>query len=92
VVSPARRRVCVEHLVRELGVSEGKACAMLGQDRSTTQKAPRGEEDEARLTADIIQLAKRYGRYGYRRITALLRSTDWAANRNGWSGSGAGRG
>jgi len=46
-MSPARRRVCVEHLVRELGVSEGKACAMLGQDRSTQGKAPREAEDEA---------------------------------------------
>ncbi len=32
------------------------------------------------LTADIIELAKTYGRYGYRRITALLRSAGWAVN------------
>jgi transposase InsO family protein len=38
-------------------------------------------EDEAALTADIIELAKRYGRYGYRRITALLRDAGWAVNR-----------
>jgi putative transposase len=29
------------------------------------------------LTADIIELASRYGRYGYRRITALLRRSGW---------------
>jgi transposase InsO family protein len=81
VVSPARRRACVEHVVRELGVSERKACAVLGQHRSTQRKAPRGSDDEAALTADIVELAKRYGRYGYRRITALLRDAGWAVNR-----------
>ena len=54
---------------------------MLGQHRSTQRKAPRAAEDEAALTADIVDLARRYGRYGYRRITALLRDTGWAVNR-----------
>jgi len=81
VVSPARRRACVEHVVHELGVSERKACAVLGQHRSTQRKSPRGSDDEAALTADIVELAKRYGRYGYRRITALLRNAGWAVNR-----------
>ncbi len=80
-MSPARRRACVEHVVRDLGVSERKACAVLGQHRSTQRKAPRGSDDEAALTADIVELAKRYGRYGYRRITALLRDAGWAVNR-----------
>jgi hypothetical protein len=74
MVSPVRRRACVEHVVREIGISERRACAVLGQHRSTQRKAPRGADDEARLTADMIDLAKRYGRYGYRRITALLRA------------------
>ena len=45
-----------------------------------SRKAPRGRDDEARLTADIIELARRYGRYGYRRITALLRAAGWLVN------------
>ena len=36
--------------------------------------------DDAALTADIVALATQYGRYGYRRITALLRATGWAVN------------
>ena len=62
-------------------MSERKACAVVGQHRSTQRKAPRGADDETALTADIIELAKRYGRYGYRRITALLRGAGWAVNR-----------
>ena len=37
-------------------------------------------DDEAALTADIIRLASEYGRYGYRRITALLRREGWTVN------------
>ena len=64
----------------ELGVSERRACQVLGQHRSTQRKPPRTPDDEAQLTADIIELAKQYGRYGYRRITALLRTAGWAVN------------
>jgi len=40
----------------------------------------RGRDDEAALTADIIELAKTYGRYCYRLVTALLRHAGWAVN------------
>jgi putative transposase len=64
----------------ELRISERRACAVLGQHRSAQRKAARGRYDEAALTADIIELAKTYGRYGYRRVTALLRHAGWAVN------------
>lgn len=41
---------------------------------------PSGRADEDALTADIIALASQFGRYGYRRITALLREAGWAVN------------
>jgi putative transposase len=65
---------------RTLSVSERRACAALGQHRSTQRKAPRGRDDEERLTADIIELARQYGRYGYRKVTALLRDAGWLVN------------
>jgi len=37
-------------------------------------------DEEARLVARIIQLATQYGRYGYRRITAMLRQEEWQVN------------
>ena len=50
---------------------------MLGQHRSTQRHPPRDHADERRLTADIIALVKDYGRYGYRRIHALLGHAGW---------------
>ena len=79
-MSPARRRGCIEHVRRKFQVSERFACRVLGQHRSTQRKVPRGRDDENALTADIIALAQEYGRYGYRRITALLREAGWAVN------------
>ncbi len=54
---------------------------MLGQHRSTQRQIPRGRDDEEQLIADIVELVRRYGRYGYRKIAALLRSTaGWVVN------------
>ena len=53
---------------------------MLGQHRSTQRRIPCGRDDEDRLVADMIELARQYGRYGYRRIAALLRDAGWQVN------------
>jgi putative transposase len=79
-VSPARRRRCVEPVKERLGVSERLACRVLGQHGSTQQKGPRTADEEAMLTAGIVELARRSGRHGYRRITALLREAGWTTN------------
>ena len=71
----------MEHVIAKYGISERLACRVLGQHRSTQRKIPKQPEDEAALTADIIALATRYGRYGYRRITALLRDAGWRVNK-----------
>ena len=64
----------------KFSVSERFACKVLGQHRSTQRKKPQSRPDEEALTTDIIRLASRYGRYGYRRITAMLRSEGWTVN------------
>ena len=63
-----------------LAVSERRACLVLGQPRSTQRRELQGRDDEEALTADVITLARQYGRYGYRRITALLRDAGWTVN------------
>jgi putative transposase len=67
-------------VTRELGVPERHACRVIGQARSTQRFVPRRTDAEERLRDEIVELAKRYGRYGYRRITALLRREGWRVN------------
>jgi len=52
----------------------------LGQHRSTQRRLPKGRADEERLVADMIELTRQYGRYGYRRVAALLRDAGWQVN------------
>ena len=61
-------------------MSERFACRVLGRRRSTQRKAPQTADDEAALTAAIIDWARQRGRYGYRRVTALLRAEGWRVN------------
>lgn len=63
-----------------LALSERRVCRTLGQHRSTQRKVPRGLPDEERLTQDIIELTKAFGRYGYRMITGMLNNSGWHVN------------
>ena len=58
-------------------VSERRICRVLGQHRSTQRRHPRGCVDEDQLVADMIELARQYGSYGYRRVAVLLRDAGW---------------
>ncbi len=53
---------------------------MLEQARNTQRRNHGVSSEESRLVADITALATRYGRYGYRRITALLNERGWQVN------------
>ena len=53
---------------------------VIGQPRSSQRRQRVKPDDEERLTAAIIELTTLYGRYGYRRITALLRASGWLVN------------
>jgi len=63
---------------QKLAVSERRACKVLDQARATQRRNLSPPSDEKQLINDITALATRYGRYGYRRITALLN------NEHGW--------
>ncbi|MGN6094714.1 MAG: IS3 family transposase [Bosea sp. (in: a-proteobacteria)] len=81
LVSPARRRACIDHVRLALKVPERRVCRVLGQHRSTQRRIPHGRDDEEQLIADIVELVRRYGRHAYRKIAALLRSTaGWVVN------------
>jgi transposase InsO family protein len=61
-------------------LSERRACKIFGQSRATQRRVPLKRDDEDLLTERITALACSFGRYGYRRITALLRMEGFRVN------------
>jgi putative transposase len=77
MLSPAKRREEVERVRDVLGpdrVSRRRACRVPGQCRATRRRPSHVPDDEPRLVERMVALACEYGRYGYRRVTALLRA------------------
>ena len=72
----------MEHAREKYEVSERHACRLLGQWRRTQRYAAIQRIDEDALTEAIIALASEYGRYGYRRITALLQRDGWQVGKD----------
>jgi len=70
----------VDAVCRELPVGERRACRVLGQPRATQRYEVRVADDEAALVERVVELASEYGRYGYRRVTALLQHEGWRVN------------
>ncbi len=70
----------MDHVREVLRFSERRVCRAMGQPRSTQKYAPITSEFTERLTTRIIELASKYGRYGYPRITGLLKNEGWAIN------------
>src|ERR1700679_4131587 len=88
LLSPERRRCAVEHAREKHELSERHACRLVNQWRGTQRYLPIQRVDEDALTRAIITLASEYGRYGYRRITALLRTAGWQVGKIECSASG----
>ena len=81
MVSPARRRDAIRHLVRRFKVSERRACRVVGQHRSTQRYAALIPDVERRLVVEMNKLADTHPRWGYRRVYTLLRGAGWQINR-----------
>lgn len=69
------------HVQQGMEVSQRRACRSLSQSRATQRYRPRLPDKDRPLVKQIRQLAHKYRRYGYRRITALLRADGWPVNR-----------
>ena len=54
---------------------------MLGQARATQRRKLRAKGDEEALVGEVTDLASRFGRYGYRTVTGLLRLSGWHVNK-----------
>jgi putative transposase len=55
---------------------------LLQQGRGTRRCAPLRRVAEDALTTALIALAGQYGRYGYRRVTALLNQAGWPVGKD----------
>src|SRR5665648_423009 len=80
ITSPARRRQVVGEITLALEISERRTCRAIQQPRSSQRYQPLVRNDEELLTQRITTLAAKYGRYGYRRITAMLQFEGWQVN------------
>ena len=63
-------------------MTERRACQLANQPRGTQRYRAIRREDEDALTQAMVQLAGQYGRYGYRRITALLKRAGWSVGKD----------
>ena len=79
-MSPPRRRAAVRELQGRFGVSERRACRVLGQPRGTQRYRASPRSDEAALCRRLRELVRRRPRFGYRRLTAVLRREGWRVN------------
>ncbi len=70
----------MEHICGKVDVSQRRACRTLDIWRSSHRYPLKIPDDEEALTNSIINLATQYGRYGYRRITAMLKVEGWKVN------------
>lgn len=72
-------RQAVIHTRQKLATSERRTCKVVDLARSSMQYRAVEQNDDA-LRLAMIRLAKNYGRYGYRKVTELLRIEGWRVN------------
>lgn len=81
MVSPAKRRAATGHLVSTFGVSQRRACRVLGTSRSSLRRGePAARSADEVLRARLRDLARKRPRFGYRRLCALLRAEGHQVN------------
>jgi len=78
VISPEQRRRAARGVVAGQLCSGRAACRFLKVSRSTYWYRPKEPtSQEQRLLKRMRELSEKHGRYGYRRIAALLRQEGW---------------
>jgi putative transposase len=70
----------VTHVQGQTGCSERRACAVLGQHRSTQRYERRVAADESALVGRIEEIVRSHPRYGYRMVRGRLRLDGWLVN------------
>ena len=81
MVGPGVKREAVAHLSAALGLSERRACRVIGADRKSMRYSRR-RPDDAHLRARLRSLAHERRRFGYRRLFILLRREGEMSGKN----------
>ena len=72
MVSPSQRRRAAQMLTERLGISQRRACQIVGQHRSTQRHRPANPDPDRDLRAALRRFARYHPRWGYRRAHAVL--------------------
>jgi putative transposase len=72
MVSPSQRRRAAHMLQGRLGLSQRRACQIVGQHRSTQRHRPEKPDPDADLRRQLRDFARHHPRWGYRRAHAVL--------------------
>jgi putative transposase len=82
MVTPERRRIAVAVLVEGFGVSERRACRVVGQHRSTQRRPRRARPElEEKLRSRLREIARDHPRWGWKTAFVIVRREGWAVNR-----------
>ena len=80
LISAERKRKAVQNAIIKHDISERKACKIFDQHRTTQRYERKPNEFSEAVRRRVIELAGEYGRYGYRRITALMHKEGYKIN------------
>lgn len=72
-MKPAQRRAAAAYVQEQFGLSQRRACRLVGGARSTIRHQRRGRGDDVALRRRLRELAAQRPRFGYRRLHILLR-------------------
>lgn len=68
--------------MKKHGISERRACKVIGQPRTTQRYEPQTNAEKEKLRSRVIDLASEFGRYGYRQVTNLLNNEGWKVGKD----------
>lgn len=81
LISADRKRQVISKAIEKYRISERKACKLFDQHRTTQRYEKKPNDLDDIIRARVIALASEYGRYGYRRITALINREGFRVNK-----------
>ncbi|MES2310413.1 MAG: IS3 family transposase [Verrucomicrobiota bacterium] len=80
MVSPSSKRRALKFIEEEGYGGKAIACRALSLSRSSAYRLKKQSVEQRRIRKEVVELSQKHPRYGYRRVTALLRREGWKVN------------